>query len=64
MTVAQVRELRKYLNGLSEWGIRDNLDAINTDSEGNVTIHTHHSTDTYVDTIKPDGTIIYHEEGR
>lgn len=61
MTVAQVRELQKYLDSLSEYMITDNLDAINTDN-GDVCIHTHHSVNSYVDRIKPDGTIVLYEQ--
>lgn len=54
MTVAQVRKLQDYLASLTEWMIQDNLDGIGMDGE-DVTIHTHHSVDSYVDRIKPDG---------
>lgn len=61
MTVAQARELQKYLASLSDMMITDNLDAINTD-HGDIVIHTHHSVDHYQDRIKPNGRIELDED--
>lgn len=61
MTVAQVRELQKYLASLSVWMIQDNLDGIGMDGD-DVTIHTHHGVDHYTDRIKPDGNIVLCED--